>query len=133
MYHLLHVSCITTTEEDFHMEFVCCVQYNICMEFGTVEPKFVMFNSKITTNQLLIEFLVSSSLWSVVLGGNGCCTYLVSLPMKRTYCVAVKLCGKIKVLFSYCQSVNSCNKSHAFYNSMQPFTNIIRSFIYRQH
>jgi len=54
------------------------------MEFGTVEPKFVMFNSKITTNPILIEFpafFVSSSLWSVVLGGNGCCTYLVSLPI----------------------------------------------------
>ena len=106
------------------------------MEFGTVEPKFVIFNSKITTNQLLIEFpafFVSSSLWSVVLGGNGCCIYLVSLPMKRTCCVAVKLFGKIIVLFSSCQSVNSCNKSHAFYNSMPPFTIIIHSFIYRQH
>jgi len=67
------------------------------MEFGTVEPKFVMFNSKITTNPILIEFpafFVSSSLWSVVLGGNGCCTYLVSLPIKRTCYITVKLCGK---------------------------------------
>jgi len=26
MYQLLHVSCITATEEDFHMKVVCCVQ-----------------------------------------------------------------------------------------------------------
>jgi len=51
------------------------------MEVGAVEAKFVMSNSKITTCQVLIGFPVFFMsvvpCLSVVLVGNGCCTYLI--------------------------------------------------------